>query len=160
MNPRPTRVLFVCLGNICRSPVAECVFREQVRQRGVEHLFEIDSAGTSGYHDGAAPDRRSAAAARVRGIEVEGTSRRVTAEDLRSFDYVLAMDAQNATDLAALAREVPGAKVHRLREWDEDPGSGDVPDPYNGGARGFDEVHDIIERSCERLLDHILAERA
>jgi protein-tyrosine phosphatase len=157
---RPVRVLFVCLGNICRSPLAEALFRHEVEKRGLRDRFEIDSAGTSGYHRGAPPDRRSAETARRRGIEVTGSSRQLAAADLKRFDYVIAMDAENLEEVAALHAATGGtAKVHRLREWDPSPTSPDVPDPYYGGPRGFDDVHDIVERSCARLLDHIAAER-
>jgi protein-tyrosine phosphatase len=158
MPAEPVRVLFVCLGNICRSPLAEAVFRHAVRERGLEHAFEIDSAGTSGYHDGAPPDRRSAETARRRGVELTGESRRATAEDLRRFDYVIAMDAENERELRALAGAGGSARVHRLREWDPEPEHGDVPDPYYGGARGFEDVHDIVERAAERFLDHLVRE--
>lgn len=157
----PTRVLFVCLGNICRSPLAENLFRHQARERGVENLFHVDSAGTSAYHAGDPPDARSVATARGRGIEVTGASRPLTAEDLSDFDWVIAMDAQNQADIELLRRRAGGsARVHRLREWDPEPGKLDVPDPYYGGAGGFERVHDIVERSCARLLDSLLAERA
>ena len=160
MPSDPTRVLFVCMGNICRSPLAECVFGHLARARGVAHLFEVDSAGTSGYHVGEPPDRRSAATARARGVEVAGKSRKLAAADLASFDYVVVMDAQNLAEVDALRRTAGGAaRVHRLREWDPSPGSPDVPDPYYGGARGFEDVHDIVERSCASLLDHLLEER-
>jgi protein-tyrosine phosphatase len=161
MASEPIRILFVCLGNICRSPLAESVFRHLVRDRGVEHLFEVDSAGTSGYHAGSPPDSRSVATARQRGVEVVGTSRRLTPSDLRRFDYVVAMDAENHADIERLRATAGGAaRVHRLREWDPEAGDGDVPDPYYGGARGFDDVHDIVERACEALLDHLLASRS
>lgn len=160
MASDPTRILFVCMGNICRSPLAECVFHHLARERGVEHLFEVDSAGTSGYHVGAPPDRRSAATARARGIEVVGSSRKLTAADLAGFDYLVVMDAHNLSDVEALRRKAGGrARVHRLREWDPTPDAPDVPDPYYGGARGFEEVQDIVERSCAALLDHLLVER-
>jgi protein-tyrosine phosphatase len=153
------RVLFVCLGNICRSPLAEAVFRHKVREREVEHLFDIDSAGTSGYHDGAAPDLRSTETARRRGVELTGQSRKLTAADLRRFDYVVAMDAENLREIRALEAAAGGtAHIHRLREWDPEGGA-DVPDPYYGGPSGFEDVHDIVDRSCGALLDHILAER-
>ena len=156
------RILFVCLGNICRSPLAESVFRHLARERGVEGRFEIDSAGTSGWHAGDPPDARSVATARARGVEVCGASRKLDADDLRRFDYVIAMDREN---LANITRLMPasggGARVHLLREWDPEPGRPDVPDPYNGGERGFEEVHDIVERSCAALLDDLLqGERA
>ena len=155
-----TKILFVCLGNICRSPLAESVFRHLARERGVEDRFRIDSAGTSGYHAGSPPDRRSAAVALARGVEVAGRSRQLSARDLRDFDYVIAMDAENLQEVEALHATVGGtARVHRLREWDPEGGGPDVPDPYYGGARGFEDVHDIVERSCAALLDHLLRER-
>jgi protein-tyrosine phosphatase len=156
----PTRILFVCMGNICRSPLAESVFRHLARERGVEDRFELDSAGTSGYHVGAAPDRRSAATALGRGVEVTGRSRQLAAVDLRRFDYVIAMDADNLQEIEALHAAAGGtARVHRLREWDPEGGGLDVPDPYYGGARGFEDVHDMVERSCAALLDHLLREQ-
>ena len=150
-------VLFVCLGNICRSPLAEAVFRQQVREMGLDDRFEIDSAGTSGYHDGAPPDGRSTEVALRRGVELTGRSRKVAADDLRRFDYVIAMDAENEAELRALlAAGGGGARVHRLREWDPEPGDGDVPDPYYGGPRGFDQVHDIVERASAGFLAHVV----
>jgi protein-tyrosine phosphatase len=158
--PLPTRVLFVCLGNICRSPLAEAVFRHKVRERGVEDEFEIDSAGTSGYHNGAPPDRRSSETARRRGVELAGQSRQLSAADLRRFDYVIAMDRENLHEIRSLEAAAGGsARIHRLREWDPERSGPDVPDPYYGGPGGFDEVHDIVDRSCDALLDHVLAER-
>jgi protein-tyrosine phosphatase len=160
MTDPVVQILFVCLGNICRSPLAEGVFRHLVRQRGLERHFSIDSAGTSGWHTGAPPDARSAETARRRGIELTGSSRKLTAADLERFDYVIAMDAENLDGILALARKAGGARarVHRLREWDPQPDDIDVPDPYYGGARGFEHVQDIVERSCSALLDHIVVE--
>ena len=159
MKSEPVRVLFVCLGNICRSPLAEAVFRQQVRERGADHLVEIDSAGTSGYHAGSPPDSRSARVAQARGVEITGVSRQLTRADLHRFDYVIAMDADNLHEIGELRDAVGGtARVHRLREWDPQRDGDDVPDPYYGGPRGFEDVHDIVERSCAALLDHILEE--
>lgn len=159
MASEPTKILFVCLGNICRSPLAENVFRHLARERGVEHRFEIDSAGTSGYHAGSPPDARSAATARRRGLELVGASRQLTAADLRRFDLVIAMDAENLEEIQALRERAGGdARVHRLREWDPEADGLDVPDPYYGGERGFDDVHDLVERSCAALLDDLLRE--
>jgi len=155
----PIRVLFVCLGNICRSPLAEAVFRHRVEERGWTDRFEIDSAGTSGWHRGAPPDSRSAEVARRRGIEVAGASRKVVAADLRRFHYVIAMDEENLDALRELQASAGGtAQVRRLREFEPRAASLDVPDPYYGGARGFEEVHDIVERACAGLLAHIAAE--
>jgi protein-tyrosine phosphatase len=153
------RVVFVCLGNICRSPLAESVFRHLVQRRGLEDRFEIDSAGTAAYHVGDPPDSRSVATARARGIMVEGIGRQLGAEDLDRFHYVIVMDGANRTSVERMQRRSGGAaRIHLLREWDPEGKGGDVPDPYYGGARGFDEVHDIVERSCEHLLDALLAE--
>jgi protein-tyrosine phosphatase len=156
----PTRILFVCLGNICRSPLAESVFRHLARERGVEEEFAIDSAGTSGYHAGSPPDERSVATARMRGVEVVGRSRKLMPRDLREYEYVIVMDAENLAEVSSLQDAVRGpARVHRLREWDPEPGDHDVPDPYYGGVRGFEDVHDLVHRSCEALLEHLLRER-
>ena len=155
----PIRVLFVCLGNICRSPLAEAVFRHLVEERGWADRFDIDSAGTSGWHRGAPPDARSAGTARRRGIEVTGASRKVVAADLRRFHYVIAMDEENLDTLRELQASAGGtAQVRRLREFEPRAASLDVPDPYYGGPRGFEDVHDIVERGCAGLLAYIAAE--
>src|SRR5687768_4739324 len=131
-------VVFVCHGNICRSPLAEGVFRHQVSQRGWSDRFTIDSAGTSGYHEGDPPDRRSAAVARRRGIELTGNARPLQREDLDRFDYVLVMDAENHAAVEQLGRGKIGARLHRLREFDpEADGDLNVPDPYYGGPSAF-----------------------
>ena len=149
-------ILFVCLGNICRSPLAESVFRHLARERGVERRFEIDSAGTSGWHVGDPPDARSVATARARGVEVCGASRKLVAEDLRRFDYVIAMDRENLANITRLqTASGGGARVHLLREWDPEPGQPDVPDPYYGGERGFEDVLDLVEAACRGLVAEI-----
>lgn len=154
-------VLFVCLGNICRSPLAEGAFRGLVKEAGLEGRFEVDSAGTSGYHDGEGPDPRTVEVARRRGITLDGVSRRITAADLRRFDFILAMDGDNLSELERLAgRAGIDAPIRLLREYDpEADGDMEVPDPYFGGARGFERVQDIVERSCEALLAGIRRER-
>ncbi len=160
MPPHPTRILFVCLGNICRSPLAGAVFRHQAAERGVSDRFRVDSAGTSAYHEGEPPDRRSAATARDHGISVAGSSRSVTAEELGEWDWIIAMDAENLAELEALARGRDGpSRLHRLREWDPQPDALDVPDPYFGAA-GFERVHEIVTRSVNGLLDALLEDEA
>jgi protein-tyrosine phosphatase len=158
VTDHPISVLFVCLGNICRSPLAEAVFRAAVAEQGLQDRFLIDSAGTSGYHDGDPPDRRTTAVAARRGVAVSGTSRQLTDADLDSFDYLIVMDAHNVVNVRRLAgagRESP--EVRLLREFDPEAGSDlDVPDPYFGGPDGFEDVHDLVERSARGLLRHLL----
>ncbi|MDQ8045102.1 MAG: low molecular weight protein-tyrosine-phosphatase, partial [Patulibacter sp.] len=142
------RVLFVCLGNICRSPTAEAVFRKQIAGLGLSGEVDIDSAGTGGWHAGDAPDRRAVAEAERRGISMSGRARQVSPNDLRDFDLVIAMDESNRRDLVTLATDDEvRAKIRLLREWDEEALSHDraVPDPYYGGDREFAEMFDIIE---------------
>lgn len=153
-------VLFVCLGNICRSPLAESIFRTLVKRRGLEDHFLIDSAGTSGYHAGESPDRRTVATARERGVDVSGRSRQLVANDLTKYDYIIVMDVENYEGVSSLARRsgLNPRRVHLLREWDPEEKGGGVPDPYYGGENGFGRVHDIVERSCAALLDDLVAE--
>jgi protein-tyrosine phosphatase len=154
-----TRVCFVCLGNICRSPTAEGVFRHLLAECGRTDAFEVASAGTGAYHVGESPDRRSTETAARRGITLEGAAARFDPEDFDRFDWVVAMDRDNRRDLLARApNEEAAAKVVLLRRWDPENPDGealDVPDPYYGGARGFDEVLDICVRSCAVMLDDL-----
>ena len=153
------KLLFVCLGNICRSPTAEGVMRDLVRSAGLEDRLELDSAGTGGWHVGAPPDARATEAARQRGIALEGAARRFDPADFERFDLILAMDRENQRDLLALAPDDEAAgKVRLLREFD--PASRgapdlDVPDPYYGGDDGFDVVLDQVEAACRGLLDDV-----
>ncbi len=151
------RVLFVCLGNICRSPTAEGVMRHLVRAEGLEDAVEIDSAGTGSWHVGHAPDERSAGAARERGIEIAGQARQVDAADFEAFDLILAMDRSNHDELHALAPdEQARERVRLLREYDPEAvaaGDLEVPDPYYGGPDGFEQVLDLVTRACAGLLE-------
>jgi protein-tyrosine phosphatase len=155
------RLLFVCLGNICRSPTAEGVMRALVQRAGLEDEIELESAGTGSWHAGSPPDARAAAVARARGMPLDGAARQVRPEDFVRFDLLLAMDRANARELLALAGdEEQRAKVRLLREFD--PGSDgtddlDVPDPYYGAAGGFEEVFDLVQAACEGLLERLLA---
>ena len=160
-RPVPFRVLFVCLGNICRSPTAEGTMRRLVDEAGLEAEIELDSAGTGAWHVGSAPDARATAAAHARGTILEGRARQVASGDFQDFDLVLAMDRANRRELRALAREASEAsKVRLLTEFDPNIAEGeevDVPDPYYGGDDGFEEVLDLVEASCEGLLAQIRA---
>jgi protein-tyrosine phosphatase len=151
------RILFVCMGNICRSPTAEGVMRALLREEGLETTVELDSAGTGGWHAGEPPDARATEAARRRGVVLEGAARQVAPADFDDFDLLVAMDRENLRELLAIAPSEEGAeKVRLLREFD--PASAgapdlDVPDPYYGGAQGFETVLDQVEAACRGLLD-------
>jgi protein-tyrosine phosphatase len=153
-----TRLLFVCLGNICRSPTAEGVMRALVEREGLAERIELESAGTGAWHVGNPPDARATAAARARGVTLEGRARQVRLEDFEDFDLLLAMDRENLEELRRLA---PGdeqrEKVRLLREFDPAGAAGDldVPDPYYGAAGGFDEVFELVQAACEGLLEHV-----
>jgi protein-tyrosine phosphatase len=155
------RILFVCMGNICRSPTAEGVMRALVRDEGLDAAIELDSAGTGGWHAGEPPDERAVHAALQRDIALDGAARQVTAADFERFDLVLAMDRENERDLVALAPDDEArAKVHLLREFDPEAvavGDLDVPDPYFGGPRGFERVLDVVTAACRGLLAEVRA---
>jgi protein-tyrosine phosphatase len=158
--PEPTvRLLFVCLGNICRSPTAEGVMRSLVEREGLADAVELDSAGTGAWHVGSPPDGRASAAARARGVVLDGRARQVRLEDFDDFDVLLAMDGENLRELRRLAPgEQERAKVRLLREFD--PASAgaddvDVPDPYYGAAGGFEEVFELVQAACEGLLEQL-----
>lgn len=152
-------VLMVCMGNICRSPTAEGVFRHLVRQAGVQDRIHVDSAGTHDYHVGSPPDERSCHHARLRGYDLTDLrARQVSGLDFERFDLICAMDWEN---LELLREDCPPALQHKLRRLMEfaPPGLGDVvADPYHGGRQGFETVLDHVEKACQGLLDHILAE--
>ncbi len=154
------RVCFVCLGNICRSPTAEGVFRHLVEQHELSNRIEIDSAGTAAYHVGEAADARAREAARRRGYALDGRARQFSKGDLSRFDLVLAMDEDNRRALSKLAAtEAERSKIRLLRAFDPTAlRNAEVPDPYYGGPAGFDEVIDICERSCRGLLEHLVRE--
>ena len=150
------KVLFVCLGNICRSPTAEGVFRKVVVEAGLSDLIIIDSAGTHAYHVGEPPDRRAQETAARRGVDISGLrGRRATENDLDEFDYVLAMDRENLHNLLAIAQEHHRERIKLFMEFAEDQEQKDVPDPYYGGPSGFDRVMDMIEEASEGLLTEI-----
>jgi len=150
------RVLFVCMGNICRSPTAEGVFRQLVREAGLADRIEIDSAGTHGYHVGEPPDRRSQLAARRRGIELSDLrARQVVVEDFERFDWVLAMDKANLRLLRAMCPPERADRLRLLLSFAPEVGEAEVPDPYYGGDHGFERVLDLVEAGGRGLLAHL-----
>lgn len=159
-TPRPTAVLFVCLGNICRSPQAEGIFRHLIDQRGLSEAFAVDSAGTSDYHAGSPPDWRTAKASEARGVPLVHRSRPFKAADFQRFDQIVVMDRSNLRDVLEQARSpADSAKVSLLRSWDPEADGLAVPDPYAGGDRGFEEVFDMCYAACLGLLDKLQATR-
>jgi protein-tyrosine phosphatase len=153
------RVLFVCMGNICRSPTAEGVMRALVEEAGLDGRIEVESAGTGGWHAGEPPDARATEAARRRGVTLAGAARQVRREDFETFDLLVAMDRENLQTLLAVApNEDAAEKVRLLREFDPaSAGDLDVPDPYYGGERGFETVLDHVQAACRGLLAELRA---
>lgn len=152
------KVLFVCMGNICRSPTAEGVFAKLAKERGLEHLFSIDSAGTHAYHIGEAPDLRAQRAALERGIDLSGLrARKVVYGDFEDFDFLLAMDENNYGLLAAACPEAHREKIRYFLDFAPHLNVREVPDPYYGGAYGFERVLDLVEAAAEGFLDSVQA---
>jgi len=156
------RILFVCLGNICRSPTAEGVFRHKLHQNGyrdgyLENIF-VDSAGTGDWHVGQKPDQRSRETALKYGVDLDDLrARQITRQDFSDFDYLVAMDRENIRNMKALSPPDQHHKIALLMDYTKDcPGISEVPDPYCGGMDGFDRVYEIIERGCDGFLKNIL----
>lgn len=154
---KPRRILFVCLGNICRSPAAEEVFRQVVEAQGNQAEWVIDSAGTGGWHVGQLPDNRMRIHARRRGYDLTHHCRQVKEADFERFDLIIAMDDSNYHDLRALAPTIEAeAKIKRMADYFRMATRYDaVPDPYYEGAEGFELVLDLLEDACDNLYQHI-----
>ena len=153
------RVLFVCLGNICRSPAAEGVFLDLIRKRSLSGHFDIDSAGTSGHHDGERADSRMIKHALKRGIELQSRSRKLKPIDFKKFDYILVMDDSNYKNALLLTNDPDEIKkVKKMASFATSFFEQEVPDPYFGGAEGFEIVLDMLEEGCRNLLETILEE--
>ena len=153
-------VLFVCLGNICRSPLAEGIFKRKVEDAGLKKLIASDSAGTSGWHINDPPDRRSSDIARRNGIRLDHYGRQISAKDFDQFDYIIAMDSDNYDDILRLKEKHGNGKAEILimREFDGQQSGSDVPDPYYGGPNGFQLVYDLLDESLSNFLEKIIDE--
>jgi protein-tyrosine phosphatase len=153
-------VLFVCMGNICRSPTAEGVFAHRVRQHGLAGRVRVDSAGTHNYHPGSPPDARSQTHAKHRGYDLSTLrARQIADDDFDSFDLVLAMDWDNLALLQAACPPQHQHKLRRLTEFCQRHDSPVVPDPYYGGQQGFEQVLDLVEDACDGLLAHVISQK-
>lgn len=151
------KVLFVCMGNICRSPTAEGVLRHLVEEAGLSMQIEIDSAGTSDYQDGDPPDRRAQQAASKRGYDLSRLrARQVRAEDFHEFDHILAMDSKNVKDLKAIYPDGGRAEVTLFLEYADNALTREVPDPYYGSVQNFELVLDLVENAAQGFLRHLL----
>jgi protein-tyrosine phosphatase len=150
---RLTRVLFVCTGNICRSPLAEAVFKKQVHDRGLDRRFEADSAGTHGWHEGEPADPRTIRVGDLHGLDVDSIARPLHAKDFERFDAIVAMDRGHLREMRSRCPPGLAGRLRLMRDYDDKGTGGDVPDPYYGGFSGFEEVYAILDRSCTRLLD-------
>ena len=153
----PIRLCFVCLGNICRSPTAEGIMLHLVEKHDLGEHMHIDSAGTGAWHAGEGADPRSFDKAKERGVHLPSIARQFVREDFERFDFILAMDQSNYSNILTLApHDDAKARVYMFRSFDPDSSAeASVPDPYHGGAKGFDEVFDICEAACLGLLEHI-----
>jgi protein-tyrosine phosphatase len=154
---RKVSVLFVCMGNICRSPTAEGVFRHVVNERNLHDVIKVDSAGTHAYHIGDSPDSRSQVTAKSRGVDLSAQrARKVEANDFERFDYVIAMDRSNYENLKVLANPDQQSRLHLFMDFTNTWDNAEVPDPYYGGGDGFTNVFDMVQSASEGLLENII----
>ncbi|HET9486611.1 MAG TPA: low molecular weight protein-tyrosine-phosphatase [Chryseosolibacter sp.] len=153
------KVLFVCLGNICRSPLGAALLKKKVKSHGLDHQVEVDSCGTSNYHIGDNADPRTIANARKNGVPIEHCARQLSARDLDDFDFIFAMDQTNYSNIVKLSNNNDVRhKVKLMREFDPESGGGEVPDPYHGDERNFQEVFDILDRATSNFIAYLRKE--
>lgn len=155
-----TKILFICLGNICRSPSAEAIMKHLVAEAGLQNRIVVDSAGIMGYHEGELPDERMRKHGRRRGYDLVSRSRPVTTDDFYDFDLIIGMDDSNIDALMRKAPDVESKnKIHRMTDYSRQFQHDHIPDPYYGGATGFELVLDLLEDACQGLLDEVRGER-
>ena len=153
---RKIKVLFVCLGNICRSPLAEAIFKHKIKSKRLSDLIEADSCGTSNYHIGSQPDPRTIANAKQNGVRVDHCGRQFCNDDFEQFDFILAMDKSNYNNILRLPNSDRFVhKVQLMRDFDPLEKGGEVPDPYYGGEKGFQDVFDILDRTMESFISYL-----
>ena len=153
------KILFVCLGNICRSPAAEAIFNQKIKDRDLENLFVVDSAGTGGWHVGNLADRRMREAALSRGIELTSRSRKIDDNDLYEFDHILVMDKDNLNAVKSLIKDHTfpvNSKIKLILSYSKKSQLDEVPDPYYGGQNGFERVLDLLDDAIDELIDSLI----
>ena len=153
------KILFVCLGNICRSPAAEGIFKQKIKDRDLENLFVVDSAGTGGWHVGNLADRRMREAALSRGIELTSRSRKIDDNDLYEFDHILVMDKDNLNAVKSLIKDHTypiNSKIKLILSYSKKSQLDEVPDPYYGGQNGFERVLDLLDDAIDELIDSLI----
>ena len=153
------KILFVCLGNICRSPAAEGIFNLKIKERDLENLFVVDSAGTGSWHVGNLPDRRMRATALARGIELTSRSRQIEENDLYEFDQILVMDKDNLEAVKSLTKDEINplnSKIKLILSYSKNSQLDEVPDPYYGGQNGFEKVLDLLNDAIDQLIDSLI----
>ena len=153
------KILFVCLGNICRSPAAEGIFKQKIKDRDIENFFVVESAGTGGWHVGNLADSRMRETALSRGIELTSRSRKIEKNDLYEFDHILVMDKDNLRDVNALIQDQlnpVNSKIKLILSYSKETQLDEVPDPYYGGQNGFDKVFDLLDNAIDELIDSLL----
>ena len=153
------KILFVCLGNICRSPAAEGIFKKKIKDRELENLFVVDSAGTGGWHVGNLADRRMREAALSRGIELTSRSRKIEDNDLHEFDHILVMDKDNLNAVKSLIKDNTypiNSKIKLILSYSKKSQLDEVPDPYYGGQNGFENVLDLLDDAIDELIDSLI----